>query len=102
MTQVNVSSFDIWAVGICVVIGGQYFSWNLGLAAGTLSYGIAVGLMGSAYLCLSLSMAEVTSMVPFAGGAYGLGRCTLGYYVGFILGCCEFLEYIVFTCPCRW
>ncbi|RHY81308.1 hypothetical protein DYB37_002018 [Aphanomyces astaci] len=97
MTQVNVSSFDIWAVGICVVIGGQYFSWNLGLAAGTLSYGVAVGLMGSAYLCLSLSMAEVTSMVPFAGGAYGLGRCTLGYYVGFILGCCEFLEYIIYV-----
>ncbi|RHX99750.1 hypothetical protein DYB37_002017 [Aphanomyces astaci] len=95
------TSVDIWAVGIAVVIGGQYFSWNEGLAAGSVSYGIAVGAMGMAYLCLTLSMAEMTSMMPFAGGAYGLGRCTLGFFTGFLLGCCETLEYILYvTCSC--
>ncbi|CAK4195260.1 unnamed protein product [Aphanomyces euteiches] len=95
----NHGSFDIWATGIVVVIGGQYFSWNVGLEAGTLSYGIALGLMALAYLCLVLSMAEMTGMMPFAGGAYGLSRCTLGFYMGFILGCCEAMEYIIYvTC----
>ncbi|ETW01733.1 hypothetical protein H310_06338 [Aphanomyces invadans] len=93
------TSFDVWALGITIVIGGQYFSWNAGLAAGTLSYGISVVLMGVAYLCLTLSMSEMTSMLPFAGGAYGLARCTLGYYVGFLMGCCEAIEYIMYvTC----
>ncbi|KAF0691032.1 hypothetical protein As57867_017583, partial [Aphanomyces stellatus] len=90
-------SIDIWAVGITIVIGGQYFSWNAGLAAGTLSYGVAVLLMGLAYLCLALSMAEMTSMLPFAGGAYGLARCTLGFFVGFLVGCAEVLEYITYV-----
>ncbi|ETV96734.1 hypothetical protein H310_10051 [Aphanomyces invadans] len=94
-------SVDIWAAGVSVVIGGQFFSWNEGLAAGSVSYGVAVSLMGTAYLCLTLSMAEMTSMMPFAGGAYGLGRCTLGFFVGFLLGCCETLEYILYvTCAC--
>ncbi|KAF0713790.1 hypothetical protein As57867_004197, partial [Aphanomyces stellatus] len=93
------SALDIWALGITIVIGGQYFSWNTGLAAGTLSYGVAVLLMGLAYLCLALSMAEMTSMLPFAGGAYGLARCALSFYAGFIMGCAEAIEYIMYvTC----
>ncbi|KAF0694942.1 Aste57867_14221 [Aphanomyces stellatus] len=91
------TSLDIWAVGISIVIGGQYFSWNGGLEAGTLSYGIAIALVGLAYLCLAFSMAEMTSMMPFAGGAYGLGRCTLGFFMGFLLGICEILEYIAYV-----
>ncbi|CAK4210168.1 unnamed protein product [Aphanomyces euteiches] len=70
--MVHVGSFDMWASGIVVVIGGQYFSWNAGLEAGTLSYGIALALMALAYLCLVLSMAEMTSMMPFAGGTYAM------------------------------
>ncbi|RHY66204.1 hypothetical protein DYB34_007030, partial [Aphanomyces astaci] len=90
-------SLDVWAVGITIVIGGQYYSWNGGLAAGTVSYGAAVVLMGLAYLSLALSMAEMTSMLPFAGGAYGLARCTLGFYVGFLVGICEAMEYISYV-----
>ncbi|RHY23041.1 hypothetical protein DYB36_010811 [Aphanomyces astaci] len=93
------SSFDMWALGITIVIGGQYFSWNRGLVAGTLSCGMSMVITGLAYLCLTLSMSEMTSMLPFAGGAYGLARCTLGFYVGFLMGCCEAIEYIMYvTC----
>ena len=91
------SSFDLWAVGITVVIGGQYFSWNCGLAAGTLSYGIATVLMGLAYICMCFCMAEMSSMVPFAGGAFGLARCTWGFCAGFVVGCCEALQYIMYV-----
>ncbi|KAG9406230.1 hypothetical protein AC1031_002556 [Aphanomyces cochlioides] len=91
------ASVDLWAVGVTIVIGGQFFSWNAGLQAGTVSFGIAVLLVGAAYTCLACSMAEMSSMLPFAGGVYGLSRCTLGFYAAFILGCCEILEYVMYV-----
>ena len=93
----NRGNFDVWALGITVVIGGQYFSWNAGLVAGFGSYFIATILIGSAYLCLCLCTSELTSALPFAGGAYGLARCTLGFYAGFLVGCCETGEYICYV-----
>ncbi|KAG9406228.1 hypothetical protein AC1031_002554 [Aphanomyces cochlioides] len=37
----------------------------------------------------------MSSMLPFAGGVYGLSRCTIGFQAGFILGCAEILEYLM-------
>ncbi|CAK4705434.1 unnamed protein product, partial [Aphanomyces euteiches] len=71
---------DVWALGITMLLGGQFVSLSAGLAAGTVSFGLAIILMGLAYLCFAWSQAEVTSAVPFAGGSYGLARCTLGFY----------------------
>jgi amino acid transporter len=39
----------------------------------------------------------VTSSLPFAGGAYGMARVSLGFYSGFIVGCVEISEYIVYV-----
>lgn len=88
---------DIWLLGITIVIGGQYFSWNAGLAAGLYSYMIALFLIGSAYITLCCCTSEITGALPFAGGAYGLSRCTLGFYPAFMIGCCEALEYIAYV-----
>ena len=60
--------WDIWALGITVVIGGDYFSWNIGLTAGFGSFVISSILMGFAYICLCLCISELTSALPFAGG----------------------------------
>ncbi|RHY04057.1 hypothetical protein DYB25_008780 [Aphanomyces astaci] len=98
-TQIAIASFNLWAVGITVVIGGQYFSWNAGLSAGTISYGLASLMMTLAYTCMCMCMAEVSSMVVFEGGAFGLARCTWGFYAGYIIGCCEAVQYILYvTC----
>jgi len=93
----RINKFDIWALGITVVIGGQYFSWNYGLSAGFGSYLIATVLMGTSYLCLCLCVSEISSALPFAGGAYGLARCTLGFYLGYLIGCFETFEYIIYV-----
>ncbi|KAG9406845.1 hypothetical protein AC1031_003173 [Aphanomyces cochlioides] len=53
--------------------------------------------MGMAYLCMVLSIAEVSSVISFPGGVYGLARCTVGFYFGFVAGCCELLEYTLFV-----
>jgi amino acid transporter len=78
-------------------IGGQYFSWNLGLDAGFGTYLICMVLMGTSYTILCVSISEVSSCLPFAGGAYGLARCTLGFYPGFLIGFCDILESIAYV-----
>ena len=65
------------------------------MGLGTFSFlSIAIGL---AYVILVFCIAEMSSALPFAGGAWGLARVTLGFYPGFLIGCCETLEYISFT-----
>ena len=93
----KVNSFDIWALGITIVIGGQYFSWNFGFTAGVGSYGLAVLLITIAYITLICNISEITAALPFTGGSYGLARCTLGNYWGFLIGCSETVEYIFYT-----
>jgi ethanolamine permease len=53
--------------------------------------------MGSAFICLCLCNAELTSSFPFAGGAYGINRITFGLYPGFLIGCCEAVQYITYV-----
>jgi len=96
-SQYKVKVFDIWALGITIVIGGQYFGWNFGLSSGFGSMAIATCLMGTAYVGLILSVSEISSALPFAGGAYGLARCSVGFYPGFLVGCFEAMEYIVYV-----
>lgn len=61
------TSFDMWALGISIVIGGQYFAWNAGLKAGFGSLFIATVLVATAYASLVLCIAELSSALPFAG-----------------------------------
>ena len=58
---------DVWALGITIVIGGQYFSWNEGLQSGFGSYAIGTVLIGLAYICLCFCTSELSSTFPFAG-----------------------------------
>ena len=53
-------------------------------------------LMGSAYISFIYCIMETTSALPFAG-AFGLARCTLGFYAGFMVASMEALEYITYT-----
>ena len=52
--------------------------------------------MGSSYICLICAACETTSALPFAG-AFGLTRCALGFLPGFLVGCAESLEYIIYV-----
>ena len=79
------------------MIGGQYFAWNEGFSAGFGSEIISVIFIGLGYIALCLCNAELTSSLPFAGGAYGLARLTLGLFPGFLIGCCETVEYIIYV-----
>jgi len=84
-------------VGVVAGFGGQFFLWNGGLIAGFGSYFIATFVLGLAYVVLIFSVAEMTSVLPFAGGAFGFSRLTHGTYLGFLVGVTESLEYVVYV-----
>jgi ethanolamine permease len=65
--------------------------------AGFGSFLICTFLIGTAYISLCCCNAEVTSSLPFAGGAYGMARVSLGLYSGFVIGCVEISEYVVYV-----
>eukprot|EP01038_Epipyxis_sp_PR26KG_P007190 gene7190-9808_t len=88
---------DLFFLGITIVIGGQIFSWNFGLVSGFWTFFTAWAIMGSGYLCLCLCIAEMMSSLPFAGGAYGFVRLMMSPFVGYMIGCCESIEYIFYV-----
>ena len=83
----EVDTHQVYLLGIAIVIGGQLFSWNVGLEAGFYTAFVSLLFIGSGYLCLCLCLSELTGMLPFAGGAYGFSRVALNPYLGFMVGC---------------
>ena len=65
--ELNLNSWDMWCLGITLVIGGQYFGWNVGLTAGFGSFMIATVLIAIGYICLVFCVSELSSALPFPG-----------------------------------
>ena len=91
------NKFDLWALGVAVVIGGQLYGWNAGFGSGFGYYAIAQILMGMAYIVLVLCIVEVSSSLQFSGGCYGLARVVVGFYPGFLVGYLQLIEFTVYT-----
>jgi ethanolamine permease len=83
-------------LGIAYVVSGDYAGWNFGLAEGGFGgLAIATVLMGTMYACLVFSLAELSSVLPTAGGGYGFARRALGTWGGFLTGTATLIEYIL-------
>jgi Amino acid transporters len=83
-------------LGVAYVISGDYAGWNFGLAQG--GWGgmfIATLLMATMYLCMCFSLAELSSMIPTAGGGYGFARSAFGPWGGFLTGTAILIEYAI-------
>ena len=55
------------ALGLTTAIGGHYFAWNVGLSIGFGGFAVVLLLVSTAYYCLVLCVAELSSALPFAG-----------------------------------
>ncbi len=83
-------------LGVAYVISGDYAGWNFGLAQG--GWGgmfIATLLMATMYLCMCFALAELSSMIPTAGGGYGFTRTAFGPLGGFLTGTAILIEYAI-------
>ncbi|NRD74205.1 ethanolamine permease [Shewanella sp. VB17] len=84
------------SLGISYVISGDFAGWNFGLELG--GFGgmlIATLIMGLMYICLVLSLAEMSSSLPTAGGGYSFARRAMGPWGGFLTGTAILLEYAI-------
>lgn len=84
---------DIWALGVGIVVCGQYFGWNLGLVQG----GPVGMLVASLIVCLLfliwvLTLAELAVAMPRAGGPLEYGERVGGPWLGFLLAWSMLLE----------
>src|SRR5437660_7585361 len=84
---------DIWALGVGVVITGEYFGWNLGLKDnGPVAMLVASLIVCLLYLTWVLALAELSVAMPFAGGPLAYGRRAVEPSLGFVMGWSMFLE----------
>ena len=89
---------QIWGLGVGIVISGSYFGWNYGLAeSGYVGMLIATSIIGIMYVTLCLSLSELSTAMPHAGGAYAFTRRAMGPFAGFITGVGVTLEFAVGT-----
>lgn len=65
----------LWSLGVGIVISGNFTGWNSGLAAGGFwGLTIATFLVAVMFVCLTYSLAEMSTMLPHAGGLYSFTR----------------------------
>lgn len=84
------------SLGVSYVISGDFAGWNFGLErAGFGGMLLATIIMGLMYMCLVLSLAEMSSSLPTAGGGYSFARRALGPLGGFLTGTAILLEYAI-------
>ncbi|MFN0055128.1 MAG: amino acid permease [Planctomycetales bacterium] len=86
-------ALDIWALGVGVVITGEYFGWNLALRGnGPVAVLLASLIVCLLYLTWVLALSELSVAMPFAGGPLAYGRRAFGPWMGFVMGWSMFLE----------
>ena len=95
--QIKKSLILLSSLGIMSVVNGTLIGWNFALVGGYGRFLVAAFVLGSAFLGYYMCVAEMSSALPFSGGSYGIARCTVGYYWGFLAGCSEVLSFIAAT-----
>jgi len=83
-------------LGVSYVISGDFAGWNFGLAQG--GWGglfVATVIVAIMYLCMSLSMSEMATMLPTAGGGYSFARVAFGPLGGYLTGTAILIEYAI-------
>lgn len=84
---------EIWALGVGIVVCGQYFGWNLGLEGnGPVAMLVASLFICLLFLCWVLTLAELSVAMPHAGGPLAYGERAGGPWLGFTMAWSMLLE----------
>ncbi len=84
----------IWALGVGIVLVGEFMGWNFTVAKGGV-FGalVACWFAGILYSCVAMIDSEVSSTVASAGGQYAQAKHILGPLAAFNLGLFLIFEY---------
>lgn len=77
----------VWALGVGIVLVGEYMGWNFSVGkGGMLAALIACWFAGLLYTCVAMIDLEVTSTVAAAGGQYAQAKHIIGPLMAFNVG----------------
>ncbi|WP_045836372.1 APC family permease [Hyphomicrobium sp. 99] len=83
----------VWALGVGIVLVGNYMGWNYSVGkGGALAALLACWMAGLLYSCVAIIDAEVTSSIAAAGGQYSQAKHIVGPAMAFNSGL-----YLVFS-----
>lgn len=86
----------LWALGVGLVISGEYFGWNYGWGvAGTLGFLVATLLVTLFYITFIFSFTELTTSIPHAGGPFAYAYRALGPFGALVAGYATLIEFIL-------
>lgn len=86
----------IWALGVGIVLVGEFMGWNFTIAkGGSLGSIIACWTIGILYVCLVMINTEIGSVIPEAGGQYAMAKYLLGPLASFNIGLMLVFEYVM-------
>lgn len=77
----------VWALGVGIVLVGEYMGWNFAVGkGGAVAALIACWMAGVLYTCVAMIDSEVTSTVAAAGGQYAQAKHIIGPLMAFNVG----------------
>ncbi len=84
----------VWALGVGIVLVGEYMGWNFSIGKGGMIAGlVACWVAGLLYTCVAMIDSEVTSTVAAAGGQYAQAKHIVGPLMAFNVGLFLVLAY---------
>lgn len=87
--------YHVWALGVGIVLVGEYMGWNFTVAkGGILGSLFALLVAGTMYVMVSLCASELGAATKLAGGPYDWARLFVGPGAAAIVGLAVYMEYI--------
>eukprot|EP01038_Epipyxis_sp_PR26KG_P018240 gene18240-25662_t len=90
--------YILFLLGLASCLGGHIIEWTSYLTNGYASFIISLVIISLLQISHTLCLSELISGLPFSGGMYGFVRVAIGPQAGFMIGCCDIIQYILFAC----
>lgn len=89
--------WDVLSFGICVSASNCFIDWSSGFSNGYWDFFFTSLIASFVFISLHLCIAEMVSVLPFAGGMYAFARITCSPYIGFLVGSFEVVGNIIYA-----
>ncbi len=85
----------LWAIAVGLVISGDYFGWNYGLAAGgPVGMVLATLAVTALYVCFIFGYTELATAIPRSGGPFEFASRALGPRAARVAAVATVLEFV--------